>query len=126
MSFHQLYRCCCTPIPIPVTNLTICGKRKVLSDGCGQVCTTGQVYLSGAAGNPICQPLFKVQLLFCWRDRNLDQWKERTIFLGKNKEILDAELWTIWKALEIALKETGNTKDIPGDCFFFVTRKKAL
>lgn len=29
--FHQLYRCCC------VTDLTICGRRKVLSDGCGQV-----------------------------------------------------------------------------------------
>ena len=34
-----------------------------------------------------------------------------------NKEILDAELWAIWKALEIALKETTNTKDTPVTVF---------
>ena len=53
----------------------------------------------------------------CWKDRNTDQWKEKSIFLGKNKEILDAELWAIWKALEIALKEITNTRDIPVTVF---------
>ena len=47
----------------------------------------------------------------------MDQWKEKSIFLKKNKEILDAELWAIWKALEIALKETRNTKNIPVTVF---------
>lgn len=28
----------------------------------------------------------------CWKVKLLDQWKEKNIFLGKNKEILDAEL----------------------------------
>ena len=53
----------------------------------------------------------------CWKDKLLDRWKEKSIFLGKNKEILDTELWAIWKALEIALKETTNTKDICGSTY---------
>ena len=53
----------------------------------------------------------------CWKGRNLDQWKEKSYFLGKNKEILDAELWAIWKALEIELKETKNTRGIPVTVF---------
>ena len=28
----------------------------------------------------------------CWRDKRLNQWKQKSEFLGKNKEILDAEL----------------------------------
>lgn len=36
-----------------------------------------------------------------------------SIFLGKNKEILDVELWEIWKTLEIALKETTDIRNIP-------------
>ncbi len=27
-----------------------------------------------------------------WEDKSITKWKERSIFLGKNKEILDAEL----------------------------------
>ena len=53
----------------------------------------------------------------CWKDKLLDRWKEKNIFLEKNKEILDAELWAIWKALEISLKETANTKNIPVTVF---------
>ena len=53
----------------------------------------------------------------CWKSRNLDQWKEKSYFLRKNKEILDAELWAIWKTLEIALKETTNTRGIPVTVF---------
>lgn len=33
-----------------------------------------------------------------------NQWKEQSVFLGKNKKVLDAELWAILKGLEIALK----------------------
>ena len=60
----------------------------------------------------------------CWRDRNLDQWKEKSVFLGKNKEILDAELWGILKALEIASKEMANTEDTP--VTIFCDSQKAL
>ena len=41
-----------------------------------------------------------------WRDKNLDKRKERGVFLGKNKEIIDAELWAIVMALEAAKRET--------------------
>ena len=40
----------------------------------------------------------------CWEDKSAAKWKERIIFLGRNKEILDAELWAISEALEIAKK----------------------
>lgn len=44
-----------------------------------------------------------------WRDKNREEWKEMSVFLGKNKEILDAELWAIAMALEAAKRETrGN------------------
>lgn len=35
----------------------------------------------------------------------------------QNKEILDAELWAILNALEIAIKEMANTKSIPISIF---------
>ena len=54
----------------------------------------------------------------CWKDKALDRWKEKSIFLGKNKEILDVELWAIWKALEIALRETTNMKNVPVTLFY--------
>ncbi len=38
------------------------------------------------------------------------KWKEKIIFLGKNKEILDAELWAISEALGIAEKMPANSK----------------
>lgn len=28
----------------------------------------------------------------CWKDETSNQWKEKSVFLGKNKEVLDAEL----------------------------------
>lgn len=31
-----------------------------------------------------------------------NQWKEKSLFLGKNKELEDAELWAIFKGLEVA------------------------
>ena len=41
------------------------------------------------------------------RDKSLNKWRETSVFLGKNKEILDAELWAIAIALEAATRETG-------------------
>lgn len=38
------------------------------------------------------------------------------MFLGKNKEILDAELWAISEALDIA-KKTNNMGNIPMTIF---------
>ncbi len=40
----------------------------------------------------------------CWEDKLAAKWRERSIFLWRNKEILDAELWAISEALEIAKK----------------------
>lgn len=34
-------------------------------------------------------------------------------FLRKNKEMLDAELWAVLEALDIARKETLNAKNAP-------------
>lgn len=52
----------------------------------------------------------------CWKDKARDEWKSQTVFLGKNKEVLDAELWAILKALEVALKIL-NEKDAPVTIF---------
>lgn len=46
----------------------------------------------------------------CSRDEKFDRWKNRTSYLGKNKEVLDVELWAISEALILATKETRNTK----------------
>ncbi len=40
----------------------------------------------------------------CWEDKSTTKWMEKSIFLGKNKEILDAKLWAILEALVIAAK----------------------
>lgn len=45
-----------------------------------------------------------------WKDKRLNHWKEKSVFLRKNKEILDAELWAISEALVIATKEMQNSK----------------
>ena len=41
-----------------------------------------------------------------WKDRSLNEWKEISLFLGKNKEVLDGKLWAIATALETAKRET--------------------
>lgn len=46
----------------------------------------------------------------CWEDKSTAKWKEKSIFLGKNKEILDAELWAISEALSIAEKILVNSE----------------
>ncbi len=40
----------------------------------------------------------------CWKDKEQDCWKNSSVFLGKNKEIIDAELWAIAIGLEMAEK----------------------
>ena len=43
----------------------------------------------------------------CWKDMKSKQWRQKSVFLGKNKEILDAELWAISEALDTAIRETS-------------------
>lgn len=44
----------------------------------------------------------------CWDDKFTAKWKEKSDFLRRNKEILDAEYSTILEALRIADKITLN------------------
>ena len=41
-----------------------------------------------------------------WKDIRLNKWRVTSLFLRKNKEVLDSELWAIAMALEAAKKET--------------------
>lgn len=54
----------------------------------------------------------------------LDGWREKSSFLGKNKETLDANLWAILDTLNIPTKETVNAKDTP--LTIFCDSQKAL
>ena len=58
----------------------------------------------------------------CYQKRN--QWKQKSLFLGKNKEILDAELWAISEALDTAIRETSNANNTP--ITIFCDSQKAL
>lgn len=58
-----------------------------------------------------------------WRDKKFNQWKIKSIFLGKN-EVLDAELWAILEALKVVGKETINMRDTP--ITIFSDSQKAL
>lgn len=44
-----------------------------------------------------------------WREKTLDLWKERSVFFGKNKEVLNAKLWAISDTLGIAANNILNT-----------------
>lgn len=59
----------------------------------------------------------RVGAAICWREKSLDSWKEKSFFLGKNKEIIDAELWAISEALDIAVKKPNNTTNAPVTIF---------
>ena len=52
-----------------------------------------------------------------WRDRDLNSWKSTSVFFGKNKEVLDAELWAMAEGLETARKITLNNDDTPVTIF---------
>ena len=45
----------------------------------------------------------------CWKDKASNSWKGTPAFLGKNKGILDAELWAIANGLDVARKITQET-----------------
>ena len=65
----------------------------------------------------------RVGAAVCWREKTRDLWKEKGVFLGKNKEILDAELWAISIALDVAAKET---LDANAPVTIFCDSQKAL
>ena len=44
----------------------------------------------------------QVAAAVCWEDNPTGRWREKSEYLGKNKEIVDAELWAILEALDIA------------------------
>lgn len=52
-----------------------------------------------------------------WRDNDIAEWKERGVFLGKSKKILDAELWAIAIAFEAAKRETRSNFGAPRTVF---------
>ena len=47
----------------------------------------------------------------CWKDQKSNQWRQKSVFLGKNKESLDAELWAISEALDTAMRETSTANN---------------
>ena len=65
----------------------------------------------------------QVAAAVCWEDNFTGCWKEKSEYLGKNKEISDAELWAILVALDIASK-TGIGRDI--SVTIFCDSQKAL
>lgn len=44
----------------------------------------------------------RIALAICWKDKMADQWKEKSRFWGKNKDIINAELRVILEALDMA------------------------
>ena len=52
----------------------------------------------------------KVGAAVVWRDAPADRWKSCKLALGKNKEVLDAELWGVSEALGVALRKTAPRK----------------
>lgn len=52
----------------------------------------------------------KVGAAVVWRNTAVDNWKSCKLALGKNKDVLDAELWGVSEALGIALRETAPRK----------------
>ena len=59
-----------------------------------------------------------------WKDISLNEWKEKSLFLGKNKEVLDGELWAIATALETAKRETRS--DLSTPIIVFTDSQEAL
>ena len=76
-------------------NVIIEGKKKALEEAkqyhAGDIFWVDRSKLSqGNAGAAVC-----------WKDKERDGWKNSSIFLGKNKEIIDAKLQAIAIGLEI-------------------------
>ena len=49
----------------------------------------------------------------CWKDKNHNRWENKSVFLGKNKEIIDAKLWAIAIGLETVGKITLDSHQTP-------------
>ena len=65
----------------------------------------------------------QVAAAVCWEDSFTGRWKEESEYLGKNQEIVDAELWAILEALDIANKSAIGS-DVP--VTIFCDSQKAL
>lgn len=77
-------------------NITIAAKKKALEEA--RKYRAGNVlWVDGSKisqGNP--------GVSVCWKDKDYHSWENSSVFLGKNKETIDAELWAIANGLEIA------------------------
>lgn len=51
----------------------------------------------------------KTAVTVVWKDKWLNSWREKRLYLGEKKQPHDAELWAISDALELPIKETRNT-----------------
>lgn len=60
----------------------------------------------------------------CWKEKDLNKWENKSDFLGKNKDIIDAELWAITIGLETARKLTVNSR--PTSVTIFSDSREAL
>lgn len=76
-------------------NVIIEEKKKVLEEA--KKCRAASVI--GTDGSKLSQG--NVGSVLSWKDRDLNGWKSTSLFLGKNKEILDAELWAISDGLKM-------------------------
>ena len=59
------------------------------------LCTDGSKLTNGRCGAAVY-----------WKNKK-SNWRQKSVFLGKNKEALDGKLWTIMEVLEIATRETS-------------------
>ena len=49
----------------------------------------------------------------CWKEKDRSNWENISVFLGKHKETVDAELWAIANGLEVARETTLNSHNTP-------------
>lgn len=98
--------------PVPITSTDFCFKGKVIIENREQALheatknRTGLIFWTD--GSKLDQS--NAGAAVCWKDKRLDRWKNRSFYLEKNKEILDAELWAISEALVVVTKEIPNAK----------------
>ncbi len=112
--------------PVPVISPEFQFKKEVIIGNKEQALKEARRYQTGLAlwtdGSKLDQG--NTGAAVCWKDKRLGCWKDKSFFLGKNKEVLDAELWAISEALVVATKEIQNSKDAP--ITVFCDSQKAL
>lgn len=64
------------------------------------------------------------ETLFAGKDKDRNSWENISVFLGKNKETIDTELWAIANDLEITRETTLNSYNSP--ITIFSDSKEAL